>query len=339
MRPSQAADSGSPGTQTLRIVNLLDDDYGDDIAQDVREGMSSRQKCIPSKYFYDENGSMLFEEICRLPEYYPTRTEMEILSRKAENIMQSCDGIDLIELGSGSDRKVRTLLNAAGESRRGGMRYIPVDISESAILKASEDLSDSYPELEVIGVVGDFTRLTAFLGSDRRKILCFLGSTIGNLSDEECATFLRHFSTRMETSDRMLVGFDMVKDIDIIESAYNDEAGVTARFNKNILHVVNSELDADFDLDDFEHHAFFNKEESRIEMHLVARRSCTVRIDALETEVEFSEGETIHTENSRKFTRESIERIASEAGFEVRERYTDSREWFSLASLGPNSPQ
>ncbi len=334
MVPSPAAEGGSTGTKTLRIVNLLDEDYGDDIAQDILEGMSTEEKYIPSKYFYDETGSLIFEEICRLPEYYPTRTEMAILAQAAGVLMEDSAGIDLIELGSGSDRKVRMLLDAAGESRRASMRYIPVDISESAIVRASEDLYDSYPELEVVGVVADFTRLTKFLESGRRKIICFLGSTIGNLTEDESVSLFRHYSACMDPPDSILVGFDMVKETGIIEPAYNDSAGVTARFNRNIMLVVNNELDADFDPDDFDHLAFFNREMRRIEMYLVAKRDLMVNVASLGIDILFRAGERIHTEYSRKYTEESIRRLASDAGFEVRSRFTDSRGWFSLASLG-----
>lgn len=318
----------------VEIINHLNGEYAGNIARDVREGLSASQSFIPCKYFYDAHGSKLFEEICRLPEYYPTRTELSILKRNAPQLMATSAHSDLVELGSGASLKIRTLLDAAGESNRAALRYIPVDISEAAVLEASIDLLDRYPELQVLGMVADFTRQLDVLPKERALMFCFLGSTIGNMSEDEGTAFLRSVADNMRPGDSLLVGFDMVKSRVTLEAAYNDSKGVTAEFNKNVLRVLNNELNADFDPSHFDHLAFFNEVDSRIEMHLRANRDVRVRIDSIDMEAGFARGETIHTENSRKFTTTSVEEMVSQAGLSVQDWYSDSAAWFSLVLMG-----
>jgi L-histidine N-alpha-methyltransferase len=317
-------------------VTILDRRGGDglrEMARDVAAGLSSPQKGIPSKYFYDAEGSRLFEEICLLPEYYQTRTEMAILERFRDCIMGDFDGGDLMELGSGANWKIRRLLDALDEEKLSRTRYVPVDVSRSALLEASEELLERYGGLTVFGIVADFTRAVDSLLNGRRKIIPFFGSTIGNFSEEENRCFLDTVSRAMGPEDRFLVGLDMMKDRDLLEGAYNDSSNVTASFNKNILSVVNRMLHADFDASHFDHVAFFNEEKERVEMHLLANRDVEAEIKNLGMRIRIEDGETIHTEICRKFSRESAVRMFEGAGFAVRNWYSDEGEWFSLVEL------
>jgi L-histidine Nalpha-methyltransferase len=304
------------------------------VALDLAAGLTARQKYIPCKYFYDAQGSRLFEAICGLPEYYPTRLEMALLKEIAPRLAGSLNHKDLVELGSGADRKIGILLRAATPNTRSTLRYIPVDISQSAVLNSSLNLKARFPELKVRGIVADFTSRLEALPTDRPTLFLFLGSTIGNFDEIESVLFLRNIGAVMKPEDTLLVGFDMVKPLAIIEAAYNDTQGVTAEFNKNILKVVNQELQALFDPSCFDHLAFFNEKHSRIEMHLKANRDVTVSVEALNTVIEIEQGETIHTENSRKFTKESIEQMAAQAGLAIQDWHQDSNQWFSLVSMG-----
>ncbi len=320
----------------VRVLNRLDGKYRSGISYDAQLGLTAPQKRLPCKYFYDAHGSELFEEICQLPEYYPTRTELSILRAVAPQIMNDFFRKDLVELGSGASVKIRILLDAAGRYNRGSMRYVPVDISESAITGACDDLLMLYPELQVLGIVADFTHQMDAIPIERPSMVCFLGGTIGNMEPEEGLSFFRQLSQNLEVDSRVMVGFDMVKDRCMMESAYNDSRGITARFNKNILRVLNQQLEADFDNRDFDHMAFFNDTHSRIEMHLVANKDVLVRIGSIGLEIEMKKGETIHTENSRKFTRESIEDMASQAGLTIQSWHSDRDEWFCLVIMGPD---
>ncbi|HDZ61842.1 MAG TPA: L-histidine N(alpha)-methyltransferase [Nitrospirae bacterium] len=317
----------------MDIQNHLDSSYHNEIRKDVLRGLTASRKSIPSKYSYDARGSRLFDEICGLPEYYQTRTEMHILKNAAPDIVGSFKNGDLVELGSGANWKVRMLLDAAGESSLSGLRYIPIDVSETALIDASEELSDIYPELQVRAVIADFTKHLYMLDQDRPKLIVFFGSTIGNFNAEESVEFLRNIADFMKPGDRFLIGVDMLKPRDILEAAYNDSRGVTSKFNKNILTVLNRELNADFDLSHFDHLAFFNEEEEHIEMHLKAKQRVSVDIKALGLNVELKEDETIHTEVCRKFSRESAGQMFSASGLAVRRWFSDPKEWFNLAEL------
>jgi L-histidine N-alpha-methyltransferase len=323
-------------TAAVRTRSYLDAKPRSDIGEDARRGLTSTPKYIPCKYFYDAYGSKLFEDICRLPEYYLTDVEMSILRDIAPRVMEASAHSDLVELGSGGDRKIRIMLDAAGEGNRATMRYIPVDISEAAIAEAARGLLRSYPELEVLGIVADLTRQLDVLPDGRPKLLCFLGSTIGNFGERDGVALLRGISGIIQPGDRLLVGFDMIKPREVIEAAYNDSQDITAEFNRNVLRVLNSELDADFDPDSFDHLAFFNEEQQRVEMHLQARRDHSVRLDSIGVEASFRRGETIHTESSRKYTQSGIEKMARRAGMSIRNWHTDDRRWFSVLELVPD---
>jgi len=319
--------------EMIKILNCLQGQYEDEIIEDVRKGLTSPKKSIPSKYFYDDCGSDLFEDICKLSEYYPTRIELSILKNIAPKFTQLFRNKDLVELGSGADLKIRTLLDAVGRETRATLRYIPVDINESAIFNALQSLLNRFPELEVLGIVADFTCQLNVIPDDRPTIFCFLGSTIGNFDEEETIVFLQNMAGSMKMEDRLLIGFDMVKSREILEAAYNDRTGVTAEFNKNILNVVNDSLNGNFDLRCFDHLAFYNDKHQRIEMHLKANCDFSVRLKALSLEVDFIAGDTIQTEISRKFTRDKIEELASHAGLRIANWYTDRDEWFSIVEM------
>jgi len=320
----------SPALAESTARNRFEEDATNMMAQDVLKGLMADQKYIPSKYFYDTRGSKLFEVICNLPEYYPTRTELRLLSTHAKDIVRELRQGDLVELGAGANWKIRILLDALVPSRRTDVRYVPVDVCGPALLESAAQLRTVYPEVRVNGIVGDFTRDLHRLQSDRRKVVLFFGSTIGNLDEGEALSFLQAVAAMLNPGDRFLLGLDMVKPIEILEAAYNDSRNVTAEFNKNILLVINRELRATFNPANFDHAAFFNEKGERIEMHLRARRDICVDVRALRTSVALKKGETIRTEICRKFRRDGAEKMIRDAGMAVSRWYTDPKGWFTL---------
>jgi L-histidine N-alpha-methyltransferase len=304
----------------------------EEMKREVREGLTARQRFLPCKYFYDSRGSALFKQICRLPEYYQTRTELSILAKAAPLVMEGFKEGSLVELGSGSNWKIRCLLDAADGSRS-KIRYMPVDVCQSALLGSTEELLSLYPDLTVSALVGDFHRHMDRLDQDGDKLITFFGSTIGNFSDEERSFFLRNVADVMDGRDRLLLGLDMVKSKEILEAAYNDDQGITAQFNKNILAVMNRELNASFSLSSFDHFAFYNEAAERIEMHLQATEDVDVDIEDIGLHVAMREKETIFTEISRKFRKETVEEMASDAGLMITRIFTDRQEWFSLVEM------
>lgn len=309
------------------------------IGQDVLRGLSADQKYIPSKYFYDDRGSKLFEAICDLPEYYPTRTELRILSDHARDIVRGFRQVDLVELGAGANRKIRHLLDAFGPWRRADVRYVPVDVSGSALQESAGQLRAVYPEMRIKVIEADFTRNLHLMRSDRPKLVLFFGSTIGNLDEGEVSSFLKDVAAMLNPEDRFVLGLDMVKPVEIVEAAYNDSQNVTAEFNKNILHVINRELSAGFDPADFDHVAFYDEERERVEMHLRARRDMRVEVKDLEISVALKKGETIRTEICRKFRRDGAEDMIQDAGMRVRRWYSGPNGWFSLLEAVSDRPQ
>jgi L-histidine N-alpha-methyltransferase len=240
---------------------------------------------------------------------------------------------DIVELGAGGNRKIRILLDANKKSNADTLRYLPMDVSESALATSSEELIRLYGDLKIINIVADFTRQLDVIPHGRRKLILFLGGTIGNLNAEECLSFLRHVAQVMIPGDSFIIGLDVVKDSRIIELAYNDSQGVTAEFNKNILQVLNTELKADFSLSDFDHLAFYNEKDDRVEMHLKAKRALKVDLAGLNLTVNLTQGETIRTEISRKFSRQSAEKMFAQSNMRVNRWYSDPKEWFYLAEL------
>ncbi|MEW6351505.1 MAG: L-histidine N(alpha)-methyltransferase [Thermodesulfobacteriota bacterium] len=318
--------------------NRIEDHATNTMAQEVLRGLMADQKYIPSKYFCDARGSKLFEVICGLPEYYLTRTELRLLSTHAKDIVRGLRDGDLVELGAGANWKIRRLLDALGPLRRPHVRYVPVDVCGAALRESAAQLTTVYPELRVNGAVADFTRDLHTLQSDRRKLVLFFGSTIGNLDDGEALAFLKNGAVMLNPGDRFLLGLDMLKPVHAIEAAYNDSRQVTAKFNKNILLVINRELRANFDPAGFAHIAFFEEEQERVEMHLRARRDMCVDINALRISVVLRQGETIRTEVCHKFCRDGAEKMIRDAGMEVSRWYSDPKGWFSLIEAVPYRP-
>ncbi|KAA0247468.1 MAG: L-histidine N(alpha)-methyltransferase [Candidatus Jettenia sp.] len=317
----------------IEVKNCMSDTYSNDLKNDVLKGLTATQKYIPSKYFYDTYGSRLFEEISLLPEYYVTHTELSILQDTASAIIENFPEGDLIELGSGANVKIKTLLDIAYKSYLADIRYVSVDVSEALLVKALKELVTIYPDLRVLGIVADFTKHMKEIPLDRNKVFIFFGSTIGNFTEKESIVFLKNIARFMGPNDRFLLGLDMVKPKEILELAYNDPPGITSKFNKNILSVVNRELDANFHRDHFDHVAFFNGGKNQIEMHLRANRTVSVKIKKLDLTVEIEKDETIRTEISRKFRRESAEKMVDEAGLRINRWFSDPQGWFSLVEL------
>lgn len=318
-------------TPTVKITQLsAARDARAGLIEDVREGLGANPKSLPSKYFYDDEGSRLFDEITELPEYYLPRAETEILAERAAAIVRDADPDEMVELGAGFSRKTRLLLEAMAHAHKHA-RFVPLDVSEEALRHAGLMLLADYPWLDFEGFVGDFENDIVRLPRHGRRLVTFLGSTIGNIHPEDRVDFFRHVTEGMHKSDSFLIGMDLVKDVDVLEAAYDDARGVTAAFNRNVLRVVNRELDADFDPMAFEHVAFFDRENSWIEMRLRATRAMQVTIPAADLELEFAEGEEIRTEISCKFTREIAESSLSAAGLKVKRWDTDEGGRFALA--------
>jgi L-histidine N-alpha-methyltransferase len=298
--------------------------------EEMLAGLMAAQKHLPCKFFYDEAGSKLFEQITRLEEYYPSRTEKSILKRHAGELMRGAEGASLVEIGSGDCSKISILLQALPEVILKTSIYVPVDVSLSAIEESRCKLEERFGAIEVCGIVADFIQQIHLVSQYENKIFCFFGSTIGNLDRRDAVRFVEKLGKLMNTRERLLLGLDMVKDKAVLEGAYNDEKGVTARFNKNILNVANKILGTNFESEYFRHHAFFDEEKQRIEMHLMATRDITIKFPFFEGDLEIPKGQTIHTENSHKFTSHHIDEFASASGLSVRAVYTDSNRWFTL---------
>jgi L-histidine Nalpha-methyltransferase len=319
-------------TDEIRIDSWLSEADERCLANDVLDGLTRPFKELPPKHFYDARGSELFERICELPEYYPTRTEMQILTERADEIVATTGAGELVELGSGAAKKARVLL--AAMERAGTLsRYVPLDVSEAALEESARTLVDEYDGLEVHGVIGDFERhLDGVPGGDGdARLVALLGGTIGNFPPGTRRRLLRRIGGLLGERDRFLLGADLVKDPAVIEAAYDDAEGVTAEFNLNLLHVINRELNANFPVDQFEHVAFFDPDREWIEMRLRAREACTVDIEDVGLTVEFGAGEELRTEISAKFTRQRLEADFAAAGLELERWYTDDDGLFALS--------
>ncbi len=304
-------------------------------AREIIAGLRADPRSIPSRYFYDERGSRLFEEITRLPEYYPTRTEKSILRENASRLVGGADGLTIVELGSGDCSKVSILLDAVPGESLESVRYMPVDVSRSALARSAGELIRSYPGLSVVCLRDDFRRCPSRIPADGKRLILFLGSTIGNLRKEEAAGLLSALAGSMDTGDRLLLGLDMLKQRRVLERAYNDSKGITAHFNRNILRVANRIAKTDFRPEQFVHRAFLNGSQSSIEMHLEAARTLSVESPLLDGPLSLSTGERIHTETSRKYSSDDIGLLAGRAGLALSAVYSDRRGWFSLAEMVP----
>lgn len=312
-------------------------------AEDVRAGLTGKPKALLPKYFYDELGSHLFEAICLLPEYYLTRAESEILSNHAEEIIaesavDSHQSIRLIELGNGSSSKTRFLIEALLHQRK-SLAYLPIDISTASLRRSSEELLRLYPTLSIEAYAADyFTALQALSSppaqrsdsSETQTIVLFLGSSIGNLDAAEARALLKRIRDALQPLDALLIGADLKKSAAVLVPAYDDALGVTAAFNLNLLLRINRELDADFDLRKFEHKALYNEPPGRVEMHILSRAAQRVEIRALDLEIQFEEGESIHTENSYKYNQDELAALALDTRFRLARTWFDRERRFSF---------
>ncbi len=305
------------------------------LAEDVLDGLTKPFKELPPKHFYDARGAELFDRICELPEYYPTRTERAILNDNAECLARITSAAELVELGSGTAAKTRVLLDAlhdAGTLRR----YVPVDVTETMVRGCAQELTEEYPGLRVHGVIGDFERhLDRVPPPQGPRLVVFLGGTIGNFPPGSRRRFLRQIARLLGPNDHLLMGTDLVKDPTVLTRAYDDAQGVTAEFNRNLLRVLNRELDADFDPEDFEHVALFDAEHEWIEMRLRSRRAHTTTVAGLGLSVRFERGEEMRTEISAKFTRPRVESDLAATGLELVEWLTDAENLFALSLSRP----
>lgn len=313
------------------ITNHLAADAADEaLRRDVRHGLAQAPKTLPPKWFYDSVGSDLFDQITRLPEYYPTRAEAQILDTHAAEIAAAADADTLVELGSGTSEKTRMLLDAL--RNRGSLRrFIPFDVDAGVLTAAGAAIEQEYPDIEIDAVCGDFEEHLGKIPVVGRRLVAFLGSTIGNLTPGPRADFLASVADLLQPGDSLLLGTDLVKDSDRLIRAYDDSAGVTARFNRNVLAVVNRELGADFDVEAFAHVARWNEDDERIEMWLRATSSQQVHISALALDVDFADGEEMLTEVSSKFRRSGVDAELAAAGLRRTHWWTDESGDFGLS--------
>lgn len=314
----------------FQVSNYLPLIGEDALIRQILSGLCAEKKHIDSMFFYDAAGSKLFEAITRLPEYYPTRTEKGLLREAAREIGSGLYDADIVEIGSGDCSKISLLIEAIPPEARSTIRHVPVDVSQSAIEEAAGLLSRRFPRLSIYGIVADFMSQLELIPEGTMRLFCFFGSTIGNLSRTEAAEFMKNISRIMQPNDQLLLGLDMVKDRRVLEAAYNDTQAVTAAFNRNILHAVNHLAGTDFEPMNFEHLAYYNPESERIEMHLKAGREMTVTCPHIPEPIVVEEAETIHTENSHKFSAACIEEMERTAGLAIGKIWTDRNKWFSL---------
>jgi L-histidine N-alpha-methyltransferase len=306
--------------------NIVRDD-----GKDVIEGLTKTPKSLPSKYFYDQQGSQLFEEICQLPEYYPTRTEAAILQEYAPEIVAYTGACELIELGSGSSTKTRLLLDAYYQQQKSS-KYVPIDVSETILQASAIELQKEYPNLPIKGLIGTYEQALAYCQnpSYNTRMIFFLGSSIGNFSATECDKFLEKIATVLKPGDYFLLGIDLQKPSAILEAAYNDAQGVTAAFNLNMLSHLNWRFQADFNLDLFSHKAIYNQDQSQIEMYLICQKTHPVHLKKLGLTVNFQASESILTEISRKFNLETMQKDLESKGLKPLKVFTDSGNLFGL---------
>lgn len=323
--------SGAPAEALGPLHDYFEYDHAtDNFLEEVLAGLRQPVKRLPSKYFYDERGSQLFDDICELPEYYPTRTEMALLRDISADVAALVgEGATVIEFGSGSSTKIRILLDALDSP----LAYVPVDISREHLLMSAKGLAGNYPDLRVVPVCADYTQPFEVPQIDGEKVRAgfFPGSTIGNFTRSEAISFLQAAATDLGHNNGLLIGVDLRKDVETLHAAYNDSAGVTAAFNLNLLHRINREIGGDFDIDSFAHDARWVPKFGRIEMHLVSVCAQTVSIGG--ESFEFKSGESIHTEDSRKYDVEGFKNLAREAGWNSIDCWTDPDDLFSIHLL------
>lgn len=317
---------------SLKITSFLDNPAARTLADDVLDCFARPFRELPPKHLYDERGSQLFDQICELPEYYPTRTERQLLIDYAEEIAKETQTSELVELGSGSASKSAILLRAMSDA--GTLkRFVPFDVSEEVMRCGAQTIHSDLPNLEIHGIVGDFLCDLGRIGTppaELHRTVAFLGGTIGNLLPGTRRQFLRAVQTHVGASGSFLLGIDLVKDPKIIEAAYNDSQGVTAAFTHNVLRIINRELDANFPVESFDHYAFFDREHEWMDIRLRANTACQVRINALDLDVSFAAGQDLRTEISAKFTRKRIEDDLRASGLQLKRWWTDENAWFGV---------
>jgi L-histidine N-alpha-methyltransferase len=308
----------------------LDPHRSDTDLQELRRGLMATPKRLPSKYFYDRRGSELFERITELPEYYPTRTERSLLTAIADEISHLTAAEELVELGAGAATKTRILLDAM--QRQGNLRlYVPFDVSQTEVRRVARELAAEYPDLFVHGIVADFVRHLTSIPEGKPRLVILLGSTIGNYSPGQAVDLLTRLSHTMAQGDFFLLGADLIKEIAVLERAYNDSSGVTAAFNRNILRVVNDIVEGDFEPDLYDHLARYDSRLDRIEMYLVASEAQQVHLPKLALDLEIQQGEGLRTEISCKYDRPKVESMLQASGFELTRWFTDPEKLFALA--------
>jgi L-histidine Nalpha-methyltransferase len=316
----------------------------EEFASDVARGLASKNKFLNSRYFYDKVGSQLFRHICLQPEYYLTRTEASILTKHVQVIAKlTGSNISIIELGSGSSSKTTILLSHLALQKK-RIFYFPIDISSSTLIESAQRLKTQFPSVNIIGIPSEynigFEMAAKHIAGDNkiadRKLVVFLGSSIGNFELAQAKSLLRILREKLDRSDFLLVGFDLQKEKSVLNAAYNDRAGITAKFNLNLLARVNRELGGNFDLGKFDHYAFYNDDKQRIEMHLLSKTDQHVYVDTLGKTFAFRKGETIHTENSYKYSLDQIAALAEDSGFLVKKNFMDKKKWFDLALFSPS---
>jgi len=315
--------------QTLETPSTSSDNQSD--AEMVIQGLNQSPKTLPPRFFYDDYGSQLFEQICQLPEYYLTRTETQIFQQCADDIARITGDCELVELGSGSSTKTRIILDAY-QAANLPLRYVPIDVSAGILKDSAHQLLRDYPDLKVYGIVGTYQQAlqTLMPSTLPKRLIAFIGSTLGNLRPEFCDRFLAQISNALTPGDYFLLGIDLQKDPSILEAAYNDRQGVTAAFNLNMLTHLNRKFAANFEVDQFEHVAFYNADLNQIEMHLRSKVAQAVSFDALNFTTHFDAGETIHSEVSRKFNLQQMSNQLRSHHLETIKVWTDEKQWFGV---------
>jgi dimethylhistidine N-methyltransferase len=328
--------SFNPSAQeSLQIKYLtdydLDKNTAEDDGKDVIDGLTKTPKSLPAKYFYDQRGSELFEDICQLPEYYPTRTEASILQESTQEIVAYTGVCELIELGSGSSTKTRLLLDGYYQQKK-SCKYVPIDVSETILTASAIQLQKEYPNLTIQGLIGTYEQALAYCqnSSYNTRMIFFLGSSIGNFSPLECDKFLTKISSVLQAGDYFLLGIDLQKPLSILEAAYNDSQGVTAAFNLNMLSHLNWRFQGNFDLDLFKHQAIYNQDKSQIEMYLICQKSHTVDLQSLALSIDFQAGEKLLTEISRKFALDTMQKDLASKGLKPVKVFSDAENLFAL---------
>lgn len=316
--------------QQLIVRNLIEISASKS-GQDVIEGLSLQPKSLPSKYFYDEYGSQLFEQICQLREYYPTRTEIKIIKEYGQEISQTTGPCEIIELGSGSATKARLLLDAY-QAAGYPLRYLPIDVSGTMLAESAQTLAAEYPDLSIHGLVSTYELALCHLPPAQlpTRMLCFMGSTLGNFQPDQRDSILMEISESLRPSDYFLIGVDLQKEVSLLEAAYNDSKNVTAAFNLNILNHLNRRFSGDFQIRNFEHVAYYNKKKAQIEMYLKSLKAQSVRLSALDFAASFERNELILSEISRKFDLNEISQLLTNHRLPIIKTFTDKNQWFSL---------